>query len=223
MATQKRNNLVSKHRGQSRIQLEQLENRLMLSGQPIVELDINDVNPEWGDAVDLDISYNGWQGWDKLSDAVFTGQYSVAADPSVIKDGDIYRMFNTGLDVNSIRTIITEAISSDGINWNYVHNNNPFHGMVMQGRDGEFDENLEGCFILKTGGEYWLYYSGYENEGNPIKGFPAKFALAKSTDGVNFTRYSDDPILEPTANWYDNDAIYCPTIIEHQGQYVMIY
>lgn len=223
MATHKEKKLVSRGRCQRGIQLEQLENRLMLSAQPVIELDINDVDLEWGDAVDLDISYNSWQGWDKLSSAVFTGQYSVASDPAVIKDGDIYRMFNTGLDVYNIRTIITEAISSDGINWNYVHNNSPFHGMVLQGRDGEFDENLEGSFVLKRGGEYWLYYSGYEDVGNPIKGFPAKFALAKSTDGINFTRYSDDPILEPTPNWYDNDAIYCPTIIEYQGQYVMMY
>ena len=94
---------------------------------------------------------------------------------------------------------------------------------MLSGREGEWDENLESAFAIKWKGEYLLYFSGYRHAGYPAQEFPASLALATSNDAVHFTRQSDDPILAPTRGWYDNDAIYSPTIVETDDRLVMIY
>ena len=169
---------------------------------------------------------SNWTVWARQESSVFKGQYSVASDPSIIRDGDTYRMYHTGLDVETLRTIICQATSKDGRNWEYVPTNGEYNGMVLQGRSGKSDENLESCYVIKRDDEYLMYFSGYRDKGAPplkLKGFPAALFAAKSTDGVNFQRVSDKPILKPTNGWYDNDAIYSPTVIEHDGELVMIY
>lgn len=167
-----------------------------------------------------------WSIWTRQLAPSFSGQYSVASDPSIVRDGDIYRMYHTGLDVKTLRTIICEATSKDGLSWEYVPTGEEYKGMVLQGRSGKYDENLESCYVIKRDDEYLMYFSGYRDKGDPpleLKGFPAALFLAKSTDGVNFKRVSDKAILKPTNGWYDNDAIYSPTVIEYNDELVMIY
>ena len=72
-------------------------------------------------------------------------------------------------------------------------------------------------------GTYLLYYSGYETEGDPAMGFPAKLTVASSTDGTHFERVSNDPILYPTPGWYDNDAVYSPAVAVAGEELVMVY
>ncbi len=164
-----------------------------------------------------------WSAWTKRSEAVFSGQYGVASDPSVIYDNGLYRMYHTGLDVVNLRTIICEAVSTDGISWEYLPTGGQHQGMILNGTSGQMDENLEGVTVLKEADRTLMFYSGYRDEGDPIKGFPAALFAATSTDGETFERVSDSPILEPTSGWYDNDALYSPTVIKHNGQYIMIY
>lgn len=59
--------------------------------------------------------------------------------------------------------------------------------------EDEWDEDLEGSFILRTNDQYLLYYSGYTHDnGYPAQGYPAALALATSADGDHFERYSPD-------------------------------
>lgn len=164
-----------------------------------------------------------WGQWYKRSAPVFEGQYKVASDPCILKKDDRLFMFHTGLDVETLRTFIGLSTSHDGLTWLYWHLEKPYHGRILGGRAGEWDENLEACEIIKHQKKYYLYFSGYKDMGIPMKGFPASLSVATSADGVNFKRILDDPILNPTKGWYDNDAVYSPTIIEHNGGYLMLY
>lgn len=164
-----------------------------------------------------------WTQWTKRSTPVFSGQYGVASDPCIIRDGKIYRMYHTGLDVVKTRTIVCQATSSDGISWQYVSAGGKHKGMILRGRNDQWDENLESVAVVKNRDGFLLYFSGYRDKGNPMKGFPAALFAAKSKDGVNFSRVSTAPVLKPTPGWYDNDAIYSPCVIRHDGQYIMLY
>lgn len=166
----------------------------------------------------------------KVEDAVFSGQY-IASDPSIVVEGNTYRLYYTcfivpesGFVPENVRAGICSATSDDGMNWTEVNSgdtNTP--GLVLRGIEGSWQENLEAAFVIKVEGTYLLYYSGYETEGTPALGFPAKLAVASSTDGIHFERVTEDPVLEPTPGWYDNDAVYSPAIAFAGDQLVMVY
>jgi predicted GH43/DUF377 family glycosyl hydrolase len=163
--------------------------------------------------------------WVKNPEPLYSGQFFVASDPVVIHEGDFYRMYYTCMDFlrESPRAILCEATSPDGFDWTPVPVAGALEGLVLRGREGEWDENLEGAYAIKFRDEYLLYYSGYTSEGYPALGYPALLGLATSSDGVNFERIQSEPILTPTPGWYDNDAIYSEVVFEYDDQLVMIY
>ena len=161
--------------------------------------------------------------WKKSRAPVFSGKFGIASDPAILRDGDLYRMYHTGLNVHTERTVICQAVSKDGFAWSYEPQGGEIPGVVLEGKTGQWDENLEGSWVVKKDDGYLLYYSGYREKGTPAKGFPASLAAARSPDGIQFTRVAGEPILKPTPGWADNDAIYGPTIIRHKDHYVMIY
>lgn len=147
----------------------------------------------------------------------------IASDPSIHKKGSGLEMFYTDLDLSKERTVIARATSDDGVNWQPAGKSSGIKGLVIAGQDGAWDENIESSAVTEGDGGYLLFYSGYRDKGNPMKGFPAALGLATSPDGQTFTRASDAPVLQPTQGWYDNDAIYSPTILRDGGLYHMIY
>ncbi|MBI5668858.1 MAG: hypothetical protein HZC41_12700 [Chloroflexi bacterium] len=168
----------------------------------------------------------GWPVWTKRDEPLYSGQFFVASDPVVLDEGESYRMFYTCMDFlrDEPRAILCAATSPDGLDWTPVSVDGPLEGLVLRGREGEWDENLEGAYALHVGDEYWLYYSGYRDKGGyPAKGFPAALALAVSSDGVHFERVQTGPILSPTPGWYDNDAVYSEVVFEYDDGYGMVY
>ncbi len=170
-----------------------------------------------------------WASWSKYPEPVFEGQY-IASDPTVVAFDGHLRMYYTcfvlpeaGFVAEDVRAAICAADSPDGITWTEVDTDLDTHGLVLQGRNGSWEENLEANEVVRLGDTWFLYYSGYNHIGDPQLGYPAALSVATSIDGIHFTRVSDEPILSPTTGWYDNDAIYSPTIIETDGVLTMIY
>lgn len=131
-------------------------------------------------------------------------------------------MSYTGYDPVTERTVICLATSLDGLAWNNVSVAGDVAGQVIAGSSGTWQERLEGNCLLQLPDAYHLYYSGYRDKGNPAPGFPAALGLATFADGINFSRHVE-PILEPIVGWYDNDAIYSPSVVQTGGQFLMIY
>ena len=161
--------------------------------------------------------------WRVFDAPVFTGNY-IASDPCIIKEENYYRMYYTDMyfldDVYAekyLRSCISSAISFDGLTWTY-------EGITLKGRKNSWEEDIEATHVIKKNGKYLLYYSGYSHKGGyPAQGYPAKLSVADSTDGIHFERVSNDPVLSPTPGWYDNDAVYSPSIIQYGEELVMIY
>lgn len=174
-----------------------------------------------------------WPTWTKNPEPVYSGQFFVASDVVILdereSEGGAYRMFYTCMDFlrETPRAILCSATSPDGFVWTPVEaaDGGAIEGLVLRGREGEWDTNLEGSYAIrdKNTGEYLLYFSGYREEGEPALGYPAAMWLAASTDGIHFERVQAEPILSPTAGWYNNDAVYSQVVFEYDGGYGMVY
>ena len=178
-----------------------------------------------GDAPDdVPAGPSPWATWTVRPDPVFTGESDLATNPAVVRDGATYRMFHSCLDPKPTRTAICEATSPDGLAWTAVASDaGPPSGLVLRGESGHWDENLGTSTVVKRGDEWLLFYAGFRDKGTPMRGFPASLGLARSTDGVHFTRVSPEPVLAPTPGGYDNDGVYGGSVIPHEGGLLMLY
>ncbi|PCJ56550.1 MAG: hypothetical protein COA79_18500 [Planctomycetota bacterium] len=112
-------------------------------------------------------------------------------NPFAVVDDDVVRLFYAGADADGNRRIcLATAPLSDLTDWKR-------HGPLFEcGAEGSFDDKwcVLPC-VHKFGNRWHLYYSGLESsEGLGLQAFPG-IGLAVSDDGVNFSRYSDDPVI----------------------------
>lgn len=168
----------------------------------------------------------GWTSWQKRSAPIFTGQYPLVGDASVIKEGSSYRMFYTCFDPfrSPQGPEICEALSSDGLVWNYAPIGNPqLFGRILQTGPGVWDNAHETSFILKFNTSYYLYFIGYVDNGGVYNSIPSSIGFAQSNDGLNFVR-ATNPILTGTSRGYDADVMTSPSIVDSgNGTLLMVY
>jgi len=153
-----------------------------------------------------------WARWTKHGPPVWEG-WAIAADPSILEDDGVFRMFYTGWLPGPDRTVLAEAVSPNGLDWSPalpVDGTNPVP-VVLDGRPGEWDAQVETSFAIRRDGRYLLYYCGYPRSAEPVG--PGELGAASSKDGLHFTRVSNEPLLRRSAGWYDNDAIFSPSLV----------
>lgn len=156
-----------------------------------------------------------WADWKKSGTAVLTGQFLQAKSPSVVKDGDVYRMFYSCFDPN--RKIpgaeICQATSSDRLNWESAPSIDPqLNGRVLNTGLGVWDSAHEFPFTVKTASSFLMYFLGYLDQGGLSKSSPISVGLAESTDGVHFSQQAD-PVLTGTQDSYDSEMISSPSVV----------
>jgi len=130
--------------------------------------------------------------------------------PRVLKIGNIYKMWYTGL---GSRFQIGLATSNDGINWT-KSNSNP---VLPIGQPGNFDaDHVDYPSVIFHNNKYWMWYTGWSSGVRQI-------GLATSTDGVNWTKHSGNPVLTvgPTSAW-DAQGAAVPCVI-YDGKFKMWY
>jgi len=153
-----------------------------------------------------------WARWSQHGPPVWEG-WAIAADPSVIAADGLLRMFYTAWLPDPERTLLAEVTSTGGIDWSPalpVDGEHPVP-VVLDGQAGKWDAKVETAFAIRRDGQYLLYYCGYPNGAKPVS--PAELGVARSADGLHFTRVSQQPILRRTPGWYDNDAIFSPSLV----------
>jgi len=143
---------------------------------------------------------------------------SQAASPqTVIKDGSTYKMWYLGC--NGSTDAIGYATSADGINWT-KHSGNP----IFTGRPDSWEVSIGACHVLYYGGRYRMIYVG--------GGSPAKLGLARSTDGINWTRengpgaawtQTDTPWFGPVGHSWEKRHIIEPYLMKDGNDYYMWY
>ncbi|MHA2281212.1 MAG: hypothetical protein ACXAC5_10200 [Promethearchaeota archaeon] len=133
-------------------------------------------------------------------------------NPSIIFDGTTYHMWYSGY--NGINWRIGYATSTDGVNWN-KYGGNP---VLNLGVDWWEDGGVLAPFVLFDGTIYHLWYSGDDDSGSRRIGY------ANSTDGINWNRYSGNPIIDiGIPGMWDDDAVYASTVFYDGSSYHMWY
>ncbi len=86
---------------------------------------------------------------------------------------------------------------------------------------GSWDTHLwDNYYILQQDGLYYLYYTG--SRTTSLRD-PRHIGLATSTDGVNWTRHPDNPVLRSREEAYDFTNIMAPVVTVLDGQWHMWY
>ena len=131
------------------------------------------------------------------------------ANPSVLFDGIIYKMWYTGFDGKHIR--IGYANSSDGINW-VKFSDNP---VLDIGVWGSKDSDIWSPSVVFDGTEYKMWYTGFD--GN------MKIGFARSDDGIHWAK-SNTPVLD-VGLWgsWDDRGVWSPSVILDGFEYKMWY
>lgn len=136
-------------------------------------------------AASLAFSQTEWQKYDGNPVLVPTEAWEASygmIGPRVLKIGNQYKMWYTGLD---LRRQIGLATSNDGIYWTKF-NGNP---VLRNGNPGSFDsEHVQYGSVLFINDQYWMWYSGHNGQAWQI-------GLATSSDGIQWTKHPNNPVL----------------------------
>lgn len=130
-------------------------------------------------------------------------------NPCVLYENGIYRMWYSAGETYE-PNVLAYAVSKDGIHWDKKCGNpilacDPSH-VYEQDRIG-------GCQVVKTDGEYYLFYIGYETIDT------ARICAAKSYDGVTGWKKSPlNPLLSPERGMWDEDACYKPSAVWNEDK-----
>ena len=133
-----------------------------------------------------------------------------AADPTVLHDGSVWKMWYTGDDSSKKR--IAYATSSDGITW-------AKGGKVIAPEDAGTSANIQfGAFaptVWKTASGYSMLLTGRKLVGGGV--FQTKIMSTSSTDGISWAGPS--PALNPSgsASNFDYSNLNSPELLEDPG------
>lgn len=128
---------------------------------------------------------------------------------AVLKENGTYKMYYIGWQSQYGSWNIGLATSSDGISWQKWQN------PVLQ---GNIDEPQIGISdVIKSGSVYYMFYSSRNADltNNRIN-------VATSTDGINFIRYSGNPILVQSQAW-EGPAITFSSVLCENGVFKLLY
>ena len=147
------------------------------------------------------------------------GAAGVWNDPSVLKEGALYRMWLTSsVAPGSADVSVYEATSSDGIAWTI--DSNP--QIVPGGTNGPWDDaRCETPSVIQVAGTYHLFYSG-----NALGQSFAELQIghATSPDGIVWTKDPDPVIPRPTTpNTWGWLGVGEPAITFKDGTFYLYY
>ncbi len=147
-------------------------------------------------------------GWVKFkANPVLGGELGTVFDVSVLKDGEIFRMWLSWRPKASIAL----AESKDGIHWT-----KPIVVLGPNETTG-WEDRVNRPVVIKHSGKYYMWYTG-QTDNNSYIGY------AVSPDGRNWTRASERPVLSPDLPW-EKVAVMVPHVIwdDNEQIYKMWY
>lgn len=147
----------------------------------------------------------GWGKYDK--NPVLGGDLGTCFDVSVLKEKNKYRMWFSWRPKESIALVE----SADGIHWSKPE--------IVLGPDpnSTWEERVNRPAVVKHNNIYHLWYTGQTRNRSWI-------GYATSSDGRDWKRVSDKPVLLPEKSW-ENVAVMCPHVLwdEKEKLYRMWY
>ncbi|MDR2763375.1 MAG: glycoside hydrolase family 127 protein [Planctomycetaceae bacterium] len=144
-------------------------------------------------------------GWVKHPDnPVIRGNQIILE--SVVDDNGTFKAW---LDVRAKRSI-GYAESKDGVHWSDIK-------IVLSPVAGTWEEFIvDRPYVVKKDGLFYMWYTVHSKAQKKQERHTAaavtQIAFATSTDGINWKRMSDKPVLVATEKW-ENESVMCPVTI----------
>jgi hypothetical protein len=141
-------------------------------------------------------------------DDVYRGQSTVLADEG------LYKMWYSG-GSSSGPWQTGYATSTDGLAWN-IYAGNP---VLASGGPGSWDDTeADGPSVIKDGDTFKMWYFGCNADYSVCS-----IGYATSPDGITWTKYAGNPVLEQTPGAWDESGINWPRVIKNGATYQMWY
>lgn len=161
----------------------------------------------------------GGSGWGRASTTAVIGlgtmgsfDSSFVKDPFVMLEGGIYRMWYVGAASDQVRHV-GYATSTDGVNWTKSLSN----PVLSPGSGAAWDDSsINGFSVVKEATGYAMYYSGGGGDDRAV-------GRATSTDGLNWTKYTGNPVFDIVAPGGWDDAIDGCFVLKDGADYRMWY
>ncbi len=133
---------------------------------------------------------------------------------TVLKDSGMYKMWYSGGGF-SAPWQTGYATSVDGLDWE-IYAGNP---VLAAGPPGSWDETeADGPTVLKDGTGYKMWYYGCNADYTVCS-----IGHATSPDGIAWTKYAGNPVLESTPGEWDESGLGWPRVIKKDGAYTLWY
>ena len=129
--------------------------------------------------------------------------------PVVLHDGNVYRMWYTGDGPMAIQ--IGYATSPDGTTWTKQGT-----GLNFVGRQPWDSAATSTPVVIKDGTTFVLYFSGHSGD------YSYKIGRATSTDGINWTEDSSNPLMAPDVPW-EESRVHPSAVVKGPSGYDMYY
>ncbi len=147
---------------------------------------------------------NGWNEYKYDKNPITPNNHAWAC---VIKEENNWTMYYS---IAGNLTYIGRKISSDGKNWNE-------QGPVLESTPDAWDSEIWCPSVIKEDDEYKMLYSG------SLYGI-VQVGLATSPDGINWTKYENNPVFNSPDEWARNDTEGFGIIyIEEENKYLLFY
>ena len=128
-------------------------------------------------------------------------------NPHVIydKDENLFKMWYSAGETYE-PDVICYAISKDGMTWSKYEKNPIFTPNINKTSLDSF--KIGGCDVHKISlQKYLMFYIGYSDINT------GRIFVAKSKNGINNWKRSNNPIIQPTKGQFDSDACYKPSAV----------
>ena len=133
----------------------------------------------------------------------------ILQNPSVLKDGDIYRLWFSANNLIEIR--IGYATSPDGISWTMSPN------PALSGGPASWDAaSVSTPAVIREGPSFTMWYSGHAGD------WTYRMGRATSSDGINWTKDPANPIMSPTFAW-EEARVHPMQILVGSSAYELYY
>ena len=128
----------------------------------------------------------------------------------IFKENGIYKLYYAGMqEPHTGERQIGFATSPDGIHWEKYSN------PVLLSTASQYFLGVHS--IQKINGLYYMYY-----EASPENDYTFNLNLATSSDGIQWTKYNNNPVLIADQTW-ENGSIGYATIVQINNEYKMTY
>lgn len=200
----------------------------------------------WTSSVEADGQYALDAWWTSHSNRASNAPYSIYNNGVLlttvrvdqrINGGVFNRLVDLPLEAGTVTIVLSDdadgVVIADAVQITYLglaQNDWTDKGVVLTGGNtGSWDVNLYGALspatVVKKNGTYYLYYVGADGV-RTTDGGPRHRALgvATSNDGINFTKYSGNPIITFLPHNNEEEGLYSAgATVDDNGDIVLYY